>query len=216
MNDPVNETLLAVLLGPLVAGLGGLLVPSLIASVPEPAPKEAEPEHDPEHAPEEDQPLADPVAQEPPKMLYADIAGRPGLRWRSALASAAAGGLIGASTGLDWSLVWLLPLTPVAVALSGPSDAADQGAHRGAGDRHDPVALRLDFLDHADMRQSLGATGSQRQRHRRPEWRGGPVRRGGRRRGRMCFHGRHSITKCRRCRWQAASTASEGGGGWLV
>ena len=96
----MNETLLAALLGLVVAGLGGLLVPALIASVPEPAPKEAE------------------DGEDPPKLLYADIAARPGLRRRSALASAVGGGLIGGATGLDWSLVWLLPLTPVAVALS--------------------------------------------------------------------------------------------------
>ncbi|MCF6377444.1 A24 family peptidase [Nocardioides KLBMP 9356] len=112
----MNETLLAAVVGLLVAGLGGLLVPALISSVPEPAPKEAEPE--PEHAPEEDRPLAEPAAEEPPKMLYADIATHRGLRWRSVLACAVAGGLIGAATGLDWSLVWLLPLTPVAVALA--------------------------------------------------------------------------------------------------
>ena len=98
----MNESLLAALLGLLVAGLGGLLVPALIASVPEPAPKESEP----------DEP------DEPPKMLYADIAARPGLRWRSALVSAVSGCLVGAATGLDWPLLWLLPLTPVAVALS--------------------------------------------------------------------------------------------------
>ena len=52
-------------------------------------------------------------------MLYADIAARPGLAWRSALVSAAvAGALLGAATGLDWPLLWLVPLTPVAVALS--------------------------------------------------------------------------------------------------
>ena len=98
----MNESLLAALLGLLVAGLGGLLVPALIASVPEPAPKESEP----------DEP------DEPDKMLYADIAARPGLRWRSALVSAVSGCLVGAATGLDWPLLWLLPLTPVAVALS--------------------------------------------------------------------------------------------------
>jgi leader peptidase (prepilin peptidase)/N-methyltransferase len=54
LNVVVNDTVLAALLGLLVAGLGGLLVPALIASVPEPAPKEPkEPE-----APEEDAPLA--------------------------------------------------------------------------------------------------------------------------------------------------------------
>ncbi|MDR7253945.1 leader peptidase (prepilin peptidase)/N-methyltransferase [Nocardioides sp. BE266] len=94
----MNGTLLALLLGALVAGLGGLLVPRLIASVPEPQPKQA--------------------TDEPPKMLYADIAARPGLALRSALVSAAAGGVLGAATGLDWPLLWLVPLTPVAVALS--------------------------------------------------------------------------------------------------
>ena len=34
------------------------------------------------------------------------------------LASAVSGALIGAATGLDWPLLWLLPLTPIAVALS--------------------------------------------------------------------------------------------------
>jgi leader peptidase (prepilin peptidase)/N-methyltransferase len=100
----VNDTVLAALLGLLVAGLGGLLVPTLIGSVPEPAPKEppAEPEPD----------------DEPPKQAYVDIAARPGLRWRSAVVSAVCGALLGAATGLDWPLLWLLPLTPVAVALS--------------------------------------------------------------------------------------------------
>lgn len=105
----VDETLLAALLGLLVAGLGGLLVPALIASVPEPAPKKAEESGEP------GEPTGEP---EPPKMLYADIASRPGLRRRSALVSAVSGGLIGAATGLGWPLLWLLPLTPVAVALS--------------------------------------------------------------------------------------------------
>lgn len=110
----MNDTVLAALLGLLVAGLGGLLVPALISSVPEPAPKEPE---EPE-APEEDAPLAEPSADESPKMLYADIAARPGLRWRSALVSAVSGGLVGAATGLDWPLLWLLPLIPIGVALS--------------------------------------------------------------------------------------------------
>lgn len=108
MNDPVTDTLtdpaLAALVAALLAGLGGLLVPRLVARVPEPAAKQVA----------EDAPPAD----EPPKMLYADIAARPGLAWRSALLSAVAGALLGAATGLDWPLLWLVPLTPVAVALS--------------------------------------------------------------------------------------------------
>ena len=101
---PVNDTVLAALLAAVVAGLGGLLVPMLIARVPEPEP-----------APE---PESDAPADEPPKMLYADIAARPGLGWRSAVVAAVCGALLGAATGLDWPLVWLVPLTPVAGALS--------------------------------------------------------------------------------------------------
>ena len=93
----MNDTVLAALLAALVAGLGGLLVPMLIASVPEPEAKDDD---------------------EPPKMLYEDIAARAGLAWRSALLTAVSGGLLGAATGLDWPLLWLVPLTPVAVALS--------------------------------------------------------------------------------------------------
>ena len=111
---PVNDTVLAALLAAVVAGLGGLLVPMLIARVPEPEPApESEPAPEPEPAPESGAP-----ADEPPKVLYADIAARPGLGWRSAVVAAACGALLGAATGLDWPLVWLVPLTPVAVALS--------------------------------------------------------------------------------------------------
>lgn len=100
----MTDTVLAAIVAALVAGLAGLLVPRLIARVPEPAPKQAGEDGVP--------------ADEPPKMPYADIAARPGLGWRSALLSAAAGALLGAATGLDWPLLWLVLLTPVAVALS--------------------------------------------------------------------------------------------------
>ena len=96
----MNDTLLAAVLAALLAGLGGLLVPSLVARLPEP------------------EPAAEVPDDEPPKMLYADIAARPGLGWRSAVGSALAGGLVGAVTGLDWSLLWLVPLVPVGIALS--------------------------------------------------------------------------------------------------
>ncbi|WP_374456726.1 prepilin peptidase [Nocardioides sp.] len=108
----MNETLWAALLGA-VAGLGGLLVPMLIARVPEPAPRERDSDADTDAEAE-----ADAAADEPPKTRYAEIAARPGLGVRSALVAAVAGALLGAATGLDWPLVWLLPLTPVAVALS--------------------------------------------------------------------------------------------------
>jgi leader peptidase (prepilin peptidase)/N-methyltransferase len=116
LNDTVNDTLLAALLAAVLAGLGGLLVPMLIGRVPEPAPApEPAPVPDLDGGAEKDE---QPAADEPPKMLYADIAARPGLGRRSALVAAVCGGLLGAATGLDWPLLWLVPLTPVAVALS--------------------------------------------------------------------------------------------------
>jgi len=49
---------------------------------------------------------------------YAQVAALPGLKWRAALVAAVAGGLIGGAIGLDWPLLFLLPLVPVAVALA--------------------------------------------------------------------------------------------------
>lgn len=112
----MNDTVLAIALAAILAGLGGLLVPTLISRVPEPAPKPL-PES-PTEPPPQTVEGADPVEPEEPKALYATIGARPGLGWRSALASALCGGLLGAATGLDWPLLWLVPLTPVAVALS--------------------------------------------------------------------------------------------------
>lgn len=109
----MSDTILAVLLGAVLAGLGGLLVPMLIQRVPEPAPK---PPKEPEEGAVEEGAVKAPP--EEPKALYADIGGRPGLGWRSALIAALCGGLLGWATGLDWPLLWLIPLTPVAVALS--------------------------------------------------------------------------------------------------
>ena len=141
----MSADLLAVLLGGLLAGLGGLCVPALIAWVPEPAPRETETdaaseagsEADSEGASEagsegaseavagsasEDRPDAEPEPEpepeEVPKRLYVDIAASPGLGVRSAVVAAVCGGLLGAVTGLEWSLLWLVPLTPVGVALS--------------------------------------------------------------------------------------------------
>ncbi|MBC2933635.1 A24 family peptidase [Nocardioides sp. zg-1228] len=112
----MNDTVLAVLVAAVLAGLGGLLVPRLVARVPEPVPK---PVGSPDGAgPDAGEPGSVATQVEPPKTRYADIAGRPGLGWRSAVVSAVSGALLGAATGLDWSLLWLVPLTPVAVALS--------------------------------------------------------------------------------------------------
>ena len=111
----MNDTLLAALVAAVLAGIGGVLVPRLIAWVPEPAPKDEVPDEPRDEADAVTGAAAD---AEPPKMLYADIAARPGLGWRSAVVAVASGGLIGAATGLDWPLLWLVPLVPVGVALS--------------------------------------------------------------------------------------------------
>jgi leader peptidase (prepilin peptidase) / N-methyltransferase len=134
----VNETLLAVVVAGLACGLLGLLVPRLVAAVPEPP----EPEPEPAEPPAEDSDLPGVVGADvrsdaevvtdahahtdadtrtetaAPKPLYADLAARPRLAGLAAVASLLAGALVGLATGWDWPLVWLVPLVPVAVALS--------------------------------------------------------------------------------------------------
>jgi leader peptidase (prepilin peptidase)/N-methyltransferase len=90
----------AALVSAVCGAVGGWFVPALIRRLPEPKP-EAEPKPD---------------AQ--PKEPYADIAALPGLAWKSALVSAACGGLVGAAVGLEWALVILAPLVPMSVALA--------------------------------------------------------------------------------------------------
>jgi leader peptidase (prepilin peptidase)/N-methyltransferase len=117
----MTDHLLPALLAAVLCGLGGLLVPRLVASIPEPEP-EPEPEPQPEPGPEDEADVAagSPIEEDPlpAKEPYVGIAALPGLAPRSALASAVVGGMVGAATGLDWSLVWLVPLVPVGVALS--------------------------------------------------------------------------------------------------
>ena len=100
-------SLLAPALAAVLCGLGGLLVPELIARLPEPEPEAA-------GEPDEAGGVARPEELKEP---YAAIAAAPGLTTRSALVSAVAGALVGASTGWAWTLLFLLPLVPVAVAL---------------------------------------------------------------------------------------------------
>jgi leader peptidase (prepilin peptidase) / N-methyltransferase len=85
----------AVAIGAVGCGAAGLLVPTLIARIPEPAP-------DPEH----------------PKSAYAAIAAEPTLRAVAVGTGLVAGGLVGASVGLAWPLLFLLPLVPVGIALA--------------------------------------------------------------------------------------------------
>jgi leader peptidase (prepilin peptidase) / N-methyltransferase len=92
----VNVDPVAVALGAVLCGAAGLLVPTLVARIPQP----------------------DPEPDQPRRPTYAEVATRPGLAWRSALAAAVAGALVGAAVGLDWPLLYLLPLVPVGVALA--------------------------------------------------------------------------------------------------
>ena len=95
--------------------LAGLAVPTLIARIPEP---------EPEPEPEDRSPSADesgqtaPEQAEPPKELYADIARRPGLRWKTGAATAVVAALLGARVGWVPELSILLFLAPVGVALA--------------------------------------------------------------------------------------------------
>ena len=105
-----------------VLGLvAGALVPRLIAAVPEPEPEEPE---EPEAAADDADDAVDvedesePEEQKQFKELYADIAARPGLPWKCALASAVSAAAMGLVLGWSWSLVVVLPLVPVGVALA--------------------------------------------------------------------------------------------------
>lgn len=91
--------------------VGGAFVPDLIARLPEP-----DPEPDPEPAPVGGAVV--PRRPEEPKQPYAEVAARPGLRWRTAVAGALAAGLLGARIGWDPALLFLLYLVPVCVALA--------------------------------------------------------------------------------------------------
>jgi leader peptidase (prepilin peptidase) / N-methyltransferase len=92
-----------------VLGLAaGVLVPRLIAWVPEPEPDEPDPE-------EQDRQPEEPAEA---KELYADIAARPGLLWKTALAAGVSAAVIGLVLGWDLSLLVVLPLVPVGVALA--------------------------------------------------------------------------------------------------
>ena len=100
-----------------VLGLvAGAMVPRLIGSVPEPEPEEPEPEQ--HEAAEADETAADETEPEEPKELYADIAARPGLLWKCALASGVSAAAIGLVLGWTWSLLVVLPLVPLGVALA--------------------------------------------------------------------------------------------------
>jgi leader peptidase (prepilin peptidase)/N-methyltransferase len=94
MDGALLEPLLAALVAALVTGFAGAFVPDLVARLPEP-----------------EEPADD-------KVTYVDLAARPGLAWRTALASGVAGGLVGLAVGPGTALLPLLYLCPVGVALA--------------------------------------------------------------------------------------------------
>lgn len=100
---------LAALVAFLVGALVGWFVPRLIAALPEPVPD-----------PEDDEPASGRpgLPEAPPKPLYVDLAARPGVAWRCALATAVVAAVLAASIGPEPALIVLLPLVPIGVALA--------------------------------------------------------------------------------------------------
>ena len=90
-----------ILAAALVAGLLCLLVPTLVGILPEPEPR----------------PVKEGQEPEPPKVLYADLAGKPGLRLWSVVAGLVAGGLLGLALDGDWWLWAWVAIVPVGMAL---------------------------------------------------------------------------------------------------
>jgi leader peptidase (prepilin peptidase)/N-methyltransferase len=115
----VNWYLLPSLVAAVVGVVTGALLPRVIARLPEPEP-DLEPGEDgavdglvPAKT-EAD--YARPVDE--PKELYADLARRPGLAWKLAVATGLASGVVGGRLGWDAALLFLLVLVPVGVALA--------------------------------------------------------------------------------------------------
>jgi len=115
----VDSTLLAVVVATVLAGLGGFFVPAVIARIP---PYRPDVEHDESsEAGSEVDGTVDATAtsapEEPPEP-FPDIARLPGLAWKSAVAAAAVGALVGVAVDWTWALVLWVPLVPVSVALA--------------------------------------------------------------------------------------------------
>lgn len=118
----MSDAVLAAVLAGLLCGALGLLVPRLVAAVPEPAPREGADVTSPVRSASDgtapDGTATDAPVPDEARPLYVDLAARSHLGALAAVVSLVAGALVGAATGWDWPLVWLVPLVPVAIALS--------------------------------------------------------------------------------------------------
>jgi leader peptidase (prepilin peptidase) / N-methyltransferase len=105
--------------GSVAAGVVGLVSaagagwfgPTVLARLPEP-------ESDPEPEPDADEPGRFARAPAVAKILYSDLASRPGLGLRLSSASGIVGAAVGLRIGLSWDLLVALPLVPVVVVLA--------------------------------------------------------------------------------------------------
>jgi len=115
----MDSTVMAALLGAVVAGAGALLVPWLIARVPpwEPPPPEEDGKVETSSETDATIDVPDEEAEDPPEP-YADIAVLPGLAWRSAVAGVLAGAVVGAAVGWEWAWLLWVPFVPVYLALA--------------------------------------------------------------------------------------------------
>ncbi len=119
----MSSSLAGALLMAVLGLVSGWFVPALVRRIPEPeaaAPEEQAGEAGAHERDEADTtaPPEEPSPAEPPKELYADIAALPGLAWKSAVATAGVGAVLGWSVGLETPLLFLAYLAPVGVALS--------------------------------------------------------------------------------------------------
>jgi len=115
----MDSTVLAAVVGAVVAGVGSLAVPTAIRLVPEVEPEET----DPAVAGSEGDATLDVVAGGPadgaePPEPFADIAMLPGLAWRSAVAGTLLGAVLGWSLGWTWAWLMWVPMVPVYLALA--------------------------------------------------------------------------------------------------
>lgn len=112
-----SSQLVAALACGVVCAALGWFVPALIARIPEPEPEER-PEAETDAVVQPPRRLfSRQLPPAPEKTLYADIAARHGLAWRTAVSAGTVAALLGAKIGLVPALALVLFLVPLGVAL---------------------------------------------------------------------------------------------------